>query len=385
MINTLLNRKKEAVKIFWNEELFKGMTRSEIINFKNKNRKLVVKYYKLSMKCQKAEKELFEARDKFLASKNVVVKNNNLKLKLTVGGLVLATVCAVGTVKSNAVTSTDVNATVKTVELAEVENIATIEELVAEIPSTVLVEENSINSVDEAIAEEITEVVSDTTFDTEVSNEIAYTTIESIENTTSNDVVSFEDAVIEEDFIIFDKALEMLDARCSENYNGTVFSGLSNSTHIPLMGNYILPHYEDSASRKVAEWFEAFFGSEVTTHSLRYDSSFKIKAGGVKFESLEGGFTATIDTNAIDVLVNLNLQDSIDASIRGGVSQEVRDALTSQKYLEFMPSLDKMFEAQHENIKQSLVGSESLLGNIKFSVEKELKDLTGWDVTVKFN
>ena len=81
-----LNRNNEEIRIFWNEDLFKGMTRSEIINFKNKNRKLVVKYYKLSMKCQKVEKELFEARDKFLASKNVVVKNNNLKLKLTVGG-----------------------------------------------------------------------------------------------------------------------------------------------------------------------------------------------------------------------------------------------------------------------------------------------------------
>lgn len=128
-----LNRNNEEIRIFWNEDLFKGMTRSEIINFKNKNRKLVVKYYKLSMKCQKAEKELFEARDKFLASKNVVVKNNNLKLKLTVGGLALATVCTVGAMKSNAVTSTDVNSTVKTVELTEVENLATIDELVAEV------------------------------------------------------------------------------------------------------------------------------------------------------------------------------------------------------------------------------------------------------------
>lgn len=385
MLNKILNKNKEAVKIFWNEDLFKGMTRSEIVKFKEKNRKLVVKYYTLTIKCQKAERELFEARDKFLASKNIAAKSsNNLKLRLTVGGLALATVCTVGAMKSNAVTSTEANATVKTVELTEVESLATIDELVAEVSSNVSVEDNLNVSVEEAVAEEITEVISETTFDTEVSNDIVYSNIESIESSASNDVLILDD-IIEEDFITFDKALEMLDARCNENYSGAVFNGLSDSTLVPLMGTYILPHYEDSAGRKVAEWFEAFFGSEVTTHSLRYDSSFKIKAGGAKFESLEGGFTVTIDTSAIDVLVNLNLQDSIDASIRGGVSQEIRDALTSEKYLEFMPSLDKMFELQHESIKQSLVGSESLLGNVKFSIEKELKDLTGWDVTVVFN
>lgn len=183
-----------------------------------------------------------------------------------------------------------------------------------------------------------------------------------------------------QDIIIFDKALEMIMFRCEES-----FEKFYTSKNVPIMGTYILPHYDDMAAYKVAGWFEAYFGSQALTYNLKYNTAFKVNPEGVEFKNTEDGFKLYIDKNAVNLSVNLDLEDAKNASILGGVSQEMRDYLVSEECLSFLPSLDKMMEANHYNIKKDISESNEFLEFVKSSVENELKALSAYDVEVVFN
>lgn len=386
--------KKEAMRIEWNVELFEGMKYSEIQEFKKKHRKLIIKNYELSLKKAEVENQLLSAKKSFLYG-NKEKNNNQDKIKVVIGGLAIATVCLTSTVTGNAqnkevANQSDINNNITKVEVAYTKEAQdNVEEEIQEFVNGI------ISSNEEITTQETTE-----TQDVVENIEIADTAeiVEATEIATAEDVVEVIDTVeavemvesieilenIEEenpqDIIIFDKALEMIMFRCEES-----FEKFYTSKNVPIMGTYILPHYDDMAAYKVAGWFEAYFGSQALTYNLKYNTAFKVNPEGVEFKNTEDGFKLYIDKNAVNLSVNLDLEDAKNASILGGVSQEMRDYLVSEECLSFLPSLDKMMEANHYNIKKDISESNEFLEFVKSSVENELKALSAYDVEVVFN
>lgn len=377
------NAKMENINIEWNQELFRGMKYSEIVAFKKKYRKLVVKHYKLAVKKAEVEVKLLQAREEFL-NRGKAKKAAPQKFRIVIGGIAIATVCLATSVtfadsKDNYVATNNIAA-------STVEN-----NTVAEA-----IEEQDIKVVEENYSNIETEIGDTYTY--EASNDECEYVYDSVEEFIAPSVEAaleiapiteevtpiLEESVIE-DIVIFDKALEMILNRCEASENGTVFKNEYSPSFVPLMGTFILPEYEDMSGYKVAGWFERYFGSEVTTYSLKYNTSFLIKEGGVKFENTLDGFKVYIDKNFIDASVNLDLKDAEEASIRAGVSKQVRDYLLSEDCLQFLPSMDKLMSGIHRNVKSDLLKSEDFLNSIKSSIETELKDLTTWDVEVVFN
>lgn len=393
MIKTIFANSKilrdEKVTIMWNEEILKGMTRSERIKFKEKNKALVIEQYRINKRQEKLNYRLKEARKNFLSNSNNKFDYSKA-IKVVAGGVIIATICA--TSQISALDSVKVNEAV-------IENSLTATTLYTNNSINETELENSTTTISDNISEyseeleEIYEVVENTTqFDDSVNNYTDNNIIKEDSNIIADSIITEsvvieaikEEILIEDDFIIFDKALEMLMERTEENNNGTVFNGSGNSVFAPVTGTWILDNPEDSSSEKVSEWFKAFLGTESEYHQLKYDTNFKINTGGAKFASTDEGFIVEIDTNAIELFVNLDLQHSVDASIRGGVSKQLREYLVSEECQQFMPFLHKLLSAQHANIKQNIIEDQSYLNNVKYSVESELKALTGWDCKVVF-
>lgn len=387
----------KGVEIKWNTELFKGMTYAQIQEFKNTNRELVLKQYKLEVKKAKIEEKLLQSRNNILKG-GKTKKSIPQAITIPIKGVVVATVCLSASVafanKSDSYIATNTVAT-SIVEEASVDT--TFAEAIESLD--VVVDENYYDI--ETTSEE---TEAEYTYSTE-EVEYTYNSNENVYDSVDEFIIPSTEAVIEaapiieestsiieekieenyDDIVIFDKALEMLMNRCEASENGSVFKGEASSTFIPLMGNFILPSYEDMAAYKVAGWFEAYFGSEVTTYNLKYNNSFSIREGGVQFENTLEGFKVYIDKNAVEASVNLDLQDAEDASKRAGVSQQLRDYLISEECQQFLPSMYKIMSGVHSNVKSDLLESDEFYNTIKSSIETELKDLTTWDVQVVFN
>lgn len=393
MIKNLRNTKMENINIEWNAELFRGMKYSEIVQFKKKYKKLVVKHYKLAVKKQEVEAKLLQAKEDFM-SKGTAKKAAPKAFRIVVGGLAIATVCAVAPSaiadkSNNYVAATNSVATV-TIEDAVMENVVaetieTIEEtstenVVAEaIEEINIVEEENFYNIETTSEETEAEYTYGASYVYETVEEIAVPTTE----TTIEDVTSVAEENVE-DIIIFDKAIEMLTERCEASENGNIFKGDYNPQFVRVMGNFILPSYNDMADYKLAGWFEAFFGSEALTYELRYNTSFAIKEGGAKFENTEDGFKVLIDKSAVNAVVNLDIDDAMEASARGGVSKNLRDYLLSEECHQFLPSIHKVMEGTHSNVKKEVIESDAFYETVKSSIENELKNLTSWDVEVVF-
>lgn len=386
----------KGVEIQWNTELFEGMTYSQIKEFKEKNRGLVLAQYKLKVKQAKIEAELLQSRANIL-KRGKAKKAIPQRIAIPIGGVIVATVCLATSVTF--ASKSDSYVTTNTVATSIVEEVA-VDNTVAEAMENldVVVDENyyDIETVSEETEVDYTYTIEDeveytydysNVYDT-VDEFIAPSTEAVFETATiTEDLAPVIEEVVEEnyeDIVIFDKALEMILNRCEASENGSVFKGEASPSFVPLMGTFILPEYDDSAEYKVAGWFEAYFGSEVTTYNLKYNNSFSIKEGGVKFMNTMDGFKVIVDKNAIEATVNLDLQDAVEASKRAGVSQELRNYLVSEDCQQFLPSMHKIMEGLHSNIKSDLLKSDELYNTIKSSIETELKDLTTWDVEVVF-
>lgn len=382
-------RVNEEYNIEWNKQLFQGMTYLEIKEFKEKNKHLVIQQYKLAVKKAQIEAKLLEQKDAFLAGNK---KNKKYKVVATAGSIAIATVCLAATV-SFAQDNTNKNFVTTNKAVTTIEEVAATNEASTNPIENIniVVDENCYNI--ETASEEI-ETVS--TYDTE--DTVSYT----YEDSYNCEYVSVEEHIaplapyeeevlldttenyVEDDIIIFDKAMEMIMSRCEESQNGTVFRGDYKPQFVQIMGTFIHPYYNDSADFKVGGWFERFFGNEATTYSLRYNSSFSIKEGGAHFENTVEGFKVFIDKNSLNLKVDLDIDDAIEASIRGGVSKDVRNYLLSEECQSFLPSLTKMMDGLHSNVKNDILKDENLYDYAKESIEQELKSLTSWDVTVVF-
>lgn len=402
MLKKILKVNK-GVNIEWNTKLFEGMTYSQIQEFKDANRGLVIKKYKLEVKKAKIEEKLLQSRQNIL-NKGTAKKATSHKIAIPIGGVIVATVCLATSVTfANKGESSYVATNTKTTSI--VEEVAVNNTAAEAIESLDIVIDENQDDV-ETISEE-TEV--DYTYSTEEEEEVEYTydysdeyeyvydsvdefiapSTEVIFDTvpTIEDLVPVVEEQVEDNYeniTIFDKAYKMLMERCEASENGSVFKGEISPSFVPLMGTFILPEYDDMAAYKVAGWFEAYFGSQVTTYNLKYNNSFSIKEGGAKFENTLEGFKVYIDKNAIEASVNLDLQDAEDASKRAGVSQQLRDYLISEECQQFLPSMYKIMSGVHSNVKLDLLESDEFYNTIKSSIEKELKDLTSWDVQVVF-
>ena len=368
------------LKIEWNNAIFEGMTRSQIVQFKEENRALLVRYYKSCVKCKRLEEKLINKRNAFL--KGEKSNGNAIKLNLMVGGLALATVCTIGASRVNAIEAPVVEEVVQTIELQEISLAPALENAIANI-NTEIVEAVNVE------AEVYAEVEAEVEMDVVETQEIYVADVEvSTEVDTEIESVCIETEA--EEVYNFDKALEIISERCEANYNGVAFSGLTSTIYAPLYGTYVKDNFSvdeqgriDSTEMKVSGWFEAYFGTEARNYELRIDNSFQIKAGGAKFESLEEGFVVTIDREAIEVISEIDADDALEASIRGGVSQEMRNYLESEECQQFLPVMGKLMWALEENARLTALESQSLDVNVKGFVQKELKALTGYDVIVK--
>lgn len=394
-------RKRERLNLVWNRELFEGMNYHQIKAFKKKTKKIVAKLYKLEKEKEKLENQLFSARKQVMgiAKEKRTAKNNKIFKFAVLGTLVVTMYSAGAGLKTDNTVATDMQPTVYEIDMVDIKlnsesPSATVQEIVDVVMGENVTTEETANEYTDNTAYSYVEsaesvdvnIIESATLESS-SLDLVDTEMFEVENTPENieivETIEIEEINEEENpqnIIIFDKAIEKIMNRCEES-----FQEFYTSEYVPIMGTYILPHYNDMAAYKVAGWFEAYFGSQALTYNLKYNAAFNVNPTGVEFRNTEDGFKLYINKDAVSLSVNLDLEDAKNASISGGVSQEMRDYLTSEECQAFLPSFDKMMEANHLNIKNKLSESNELFEFVKNSVENELKTLSSYDIEVVFN
>lgn len=367
-------KKVEEVSILWNTEVFEGMTRTQVIEFKKNHKKLILEQYKLNKKREALElkqaslnKKVSKAKRDILAGEtNNIAAGNAVKVAL--GGVFIATVIAgsqmsaMGNVNvtSNAGTYKEAIESAIAFEDSTVESsveedaiVVTEETITISEEEIVTVEENVIASVAEEVVIAVEDVVVESTIETTVVDSIA---------------VPVEEIVtIENDFIIFDQALEMGMEMC-EN---TSFNNIIMSKEFS-----VLDIMENANNPIVNKWFQMLLDTNVNNKTIECNVSYIAPKGAVRFNSREGGFFADIDASEIEVRVNINLQKMIDDSIESGVDEFTRDLLFKNEYREIESIF---FQLQHE-VEKELVLSGAFLEEVKNDVASKLTEYTTWEV-----
>lgn len=389
----------EEVSILWNTEVFKGMNRTQIIEFKKKYKKLILEQYKLNKKREALElKQASLNRKVSRAKKEVLAGETSSKItagkavKVALGGVFIATVVAgsqmsameKANIAPNNNTYNAINSTIameRTIESstdnisveAAVENIS--EEIVVE-NEVATIEEEMVESVitfeEEIIAEEETGTEKEEAVVAVEGDMVAEATVETpaIDSSTVSipvEEIAIENAVIENDFIIFDQALEMGMEMC-EN---TLFNDNIMSKEF-----YVLDIIEEANNPIVDKWFQMLLDTNVNNKTIECNVSYIAPKGAVSFNSREGGFFADIDKSLLEVRVDINLQKMIDDSIESGVDEFTRDLLLKNEYRE----LESVFIQLQNKVEKELVLSGAFLEEVKNDVASKLREYTTWEV-----
>lgn len=348
MINYFRKRTEKKINecfIFWNKEIFQGMTRSQIIEFKKKYRKLILEQYKLKLKQESLNKKVTRAKKSILDTEKEVKSSLNIAIKVAIGGIFVATVMA-------------------TSEMSAMENITKpfIAPVVADNhivendtgENSVIIEENiDDNSVVEKNVME-TKVV-----DNNITNDIATSSVVSTDEISSN--------VVEDNIIIFDQALEMGMEIC-EN---TQFDNIIMYKEIPVLD--IMERANDPI---VNMWFEMLLDTNVNNKTLEYNVSYIVPKGAISFNSREGGFFADIDTSKIEVRLDWNMQKAINDSIESGVDEVTRDLLFKNNYKE----VESVMMNIHLELTKELIDSGAFLEEVKKDISNKLTEAITWNV-----
>lgn len=395
------NEKAEEVFVIWNESIFKGKKRSEILEFKEKYRKIALQRYKAMKKLEKIDEKALKAMN---AIANGETKNNNLtkSLPIIIGGVVVATVVATNSLVT-AESATNTKSTIET-EATKTITVASEEKDVVEAVTTL--------SKESYIVEDYSTVVAETTTpSTYIETALDSNKVDSIEventkesyiaddivssdskETISEDVLVVEDVIlnnnveniaieqeeisidyIENDFVIFDQALELGMERCE-----SIFDGLGAVKEIS-----VLDIIEKAGEHPIVKgWFEMLLDTNINNEVVKYQVSYVVPQGAVSFNSREGKFFADIDTSMVEARIDLDLQHLIDASIKSGVDERTRDLLLST--LNNQTQVINILQQVEIEFEKEEINSGAFLKDVKNTVEKELTDYTTWDVIATF-
>lgn len=405
MMNKIFKRtekKIEEVSILWNTEVFEGMNRTQVLEFKKKYKKLILEQYKLNKKREALEVKQASLNRKVSRAKKEVLsgeRETNITagkaVKVALGGVFIATVVAgsqmsamekVNVTPSNA--STYQTVAIETTVESSMDNFS-LDSAVETISENIAVEnddaieedvyESAITFEEEVVSEEA-EIVGDIVASVDKEEAIVVAEEDVVDSSTvkvpvveSNVVtipveeVSMDNVVIENDFIIFDQALEMGMEMCENtSFNNTIMSKQFSVLDVMEKANHPV----------VNMWFEMLLDTNVNNETLEYNVSYIIPEGAVSFNSREGGFFADIDASQIEVRVDLNQQKMIDDSIKSGVDEFTRDLLFRSEYRE----LESLFFQLQNEVEKELVLSGAFLEEVKNDVASKLTEYTTWDV-----
>ena len=378
------NEKAEEVFVIWNESIFAGKKRSEILEFKEKYRKIALQRYNAMKRIEKLDDKALKAMNKIANGKDSTNLSN--ALPIVIGGALIATVVATNNL-AVAETATNSKLDTKTVHRKTIAVIAENKDNTAKSNGKEIVAydekyiiENSSTEVDEFSKTPLsTETKKESSVD-----EVEMNFIDSVEapkatisqNTVSIENIETEEVVmdyIENDFIIFDQALELGIERCESS-----FDGLGAVKEIS-----VLDIIEKSGNNPIVEaFFQMLLDTNVNNEVVKYGISYAIPKGAVSFNSRDGKFFADIDTSMVEARIDLNLQHLIDASIKSGVDEKTRDLLLGSlnDQTQVISILhDIQFEFENEEINSGI-----FLNDVKNTVEKELTEYTTWDVIATF-
>lgn len=396
-----VEKKMEEVSILWNTEVFQGMTRTQVIEFKKKHKKLILEQYKLNKKREALElkqaslnRKVSQAKKEILAGETNIAAGKAVKVAL--GGVFIATVVAGS--QMSAMEKADATPNVSTYNEAVIER--TVEDSTDNIAVTTISEdvvvEKEFTAIKEAIvAEEAIEsaiAFEDSVVESSVEEDAIVVTEETItiseeEIVTVEDIVAeatvetpvvdsiavpveeivMDDVTIENDFIIFDQALEMGMEMCENtSFNNIVMS--KEFSFLDVM--------EKANNPIVDKWVQMLLDTNVNNKTIECNVSYIAPNGAVSFNSREGGFFADIDKSQLEVRVNINLQKMIDDSIESGVDEFTRDLLFNNEYREIESIF---FQLQHE-VEKELVLSGAFLEEVKNDVASKLTEYTTWEV-----
>lgn len=357
MINYFRKRTEKKIKevsILWNTGVFQEMTRSQIIEFKRKYRKLILEQYKLKLKQESLNKKITKAKKSILDTEKEVNYSLNKAVKVAVGGVFIATVIA-------------------TNQMPAMENL-TKSSTSPVVPDNTIMENNTLeDSVIENSIVEIDIVEKDSIEDTIISP-ISENNIIENDITTNIETAHFmpteenSNNITEENIIIFDQALEIGIEICKNSQ----FDNIIMSKEISVLD--IMERANDPI---VNMWFEMLLDTNINNKTLEFNVSYIIPKNTIRFNSREGGFFADIDTSTIEVRLDWNMQKAINDSIQSGVDEFTRDLLFKSNYKE----VEAIMMNIHQELNQELIVSGAFLEEVKNDVSNKLTEATTWNVT----
>lgn len=348
MINYFRKRTEKKIKefsIFWNKEIFQGMTRSQIIEFKKKYRKLILEQYKLKLKQESLDKKVARAKKIILDTEKEVKSSLNIAIKVAVGGILVATVIA--TSQMSAMENTTKSVIVPIGAGNDMVENNTIE-------NSVIIEENITNN---SIVEK--NVMETKVSDNDIINDIVTLPVVSTKEISSN--------IVEDNIITFDQALEMGIEMCKN----TKFDNIIMYKEVS-----VLDIMERANDPRVNIWFEMLLDTNVNNKKLEYNVSYIVPKSTVSFNSREGGFFADIDTSKIEVRLDWNMQKAINDSIESGVDEFTRDLLFKNNYKE----VESVMMNIHLELTHELIDSGAFLEEVKKDISSKLTEATTWNV-----
>lgn len=385
-------KKVEEVSIIWNTEVFQGMTRTQILEFKKTHKKLILEQYKLNKKREVLElkqtslnKKVAKARREILALETEKEnKATGKAVKVALGGIFIATVVAssqMSAMETNHTYTTtndvvveqsveystdnvDMEVAVENKECSVEQNILEEVQQVVEVQDVevqdVMVEKDNIISVEQFVDTEEAEVNVENIVEEETSD------VEGVIMDSSTIEVPMDNVVIENDFIIFDEALEMGIEMCENTFNGTIMSKKFS----------VLDIIEEANNPIVDKWFQMLLDTNINHKTIECNVSYIAPIGAVSFNSRGGDFFADIDKSQVEVRVDVNLQKMINDSIESGVDEFTRDLLFNNEYRE----IESIFMKLQLQVEDELVKSGAFLEEVKNDIASKLTKHTTWDV-----
>lgn len=413
MIRNLFMKKSnnvEEVYIIWNESIFEGRTRAEVLKFKEKYRKLALKRYKAIQKIASIDAKAMKAMNEIANGKDSQAKLAKT-LPIVIGGVLVATVVGANSKAEATKAANAVSDNVSTQSIAVVDVIETVSENNIMVNPIAVNEDSATSSYIESSylqTESMHVVLDDTDVHTEyVHTEDVYTEEVDTEDVYAEDVyaedVYSEDVYVADEFtsayevvecdkdiivasnnfndnisiennqFIFNQVMELGTNRCAG-----IFSGLGAVKEIS-----VLDVIERSSNDPIVKaWFEMLLDTNVNHEVVKYSVSYYLPQGAVSFSSRDGEFFAEIDTSLVEARIALDMQHLIDASVKAGVNEKTREMLVSTFYDQVQ--VYNVLNQIKREFKKQVIDSGLFLQDVKNTVESELTSSTKWDVTAVF-
>lgn len=413
MIRNLFMKKSnnvEEVYIIWNESIFEGRTRAEVLKFKERYRKLALKRYKAMQKIASIDAKAMKAMNEIANGKDSQAKLAKT-LPIVIGGVLVATVVAANSKAEATKAANAVSDNVSTQSIAVVDVIETVSENNIMVNPIAVNEDSATSSYIESSylqTESMHVVLDDTDVHTEyVHTEDVYTEEVDTEDVYAEDVyaedVYSEDVYVADEFtsayevvecdkdiivasnnfndnisiennqFIFNQVMELGTNRCAG-----IFSGLGAVKEIS-----VLDVIERSSNDPIVKaWFEMLLDTNVNHEVVKYSVSYYLPQGAVSFSSRDGEFFAEIDTSLVEARIALDMQHLIDASVKAGVNEKTREMLVSTFYDQVQ--VYNVLNQIKREFKKQVIDSGLFLQDVKNTVESELTSSTKWDVTAVF-